>query len=252
MAVGLMLFAIAACNTNSSNNQPVTTTTNSGTTTAPPASEVEKRGNALVRVVHVLPAMAAADLFAGETKIFEGVAYKTVTSYKEIPIERQMMRLRLAGQDTAQPLTENSERFGKGDYYTILILADDDSNEAELLFVDDDLAPPASGKARVRVINASYDVGDVDVYAAGRTEPLFSKVAFSSKPTYAEIDPLSGALDVRLAGKNITALTVPAARLDAGKIYTIIIAGRAKGASKLEAITIEDGFGGAATSATNR
>ncbi len=249
-ALGALVLSllVAACGDRAAQNQTVVTTTDAGTSSAPLASEVGNRNNALVRFVHAIPGVAATDLFAGDTKTFSNVSYKAVTPYKELPTERQMIRLRLAGQDTAQPLAENSERFSAGGHYTVIAYSEGDRSSAELQFVADGFAPPSSGKAKVRVILAAPDVGDVDVYVGGRSEALSTNIGFASKPSYAEVDPLTGALEVRLAGKNIAALTLPSVRFEAGRMYTVMVVGRAEGASKLEAVIIEDHFGGAAAS----
>ena len=69
------LLLVAACSSESNQNQPVTTTTNTGTSNAPPAAEVKQRGNALVRVVHAVPGGGAVDVFADDTKVFNGIAF---------------------------------------------------------------------------------------------------------------------------------------------------------------------------------
>src|SRR5262250_2791755 len=62
-----------------------TATTEKGTSTAPPAKEAGKADKALVRVVNALPGAAPVDVFIGDTKEFNNVAYKAVTPYKETP-----------------------------------------------------------------------------------------------------------------------------------------------------------------------
>ena len=113
-----------------------------------------------------------------------------------------------------------------------------------LAIIDDNLTPPPSGKAKVRVINASPDEGKVDLYMQGKEKALFDGVNFQSATSYTEIDPLAGALEVRPEGKDKPLLAVPNVRFEAGKLYTIIITGRAKIEPSLEAITVEDQLGG--------
>lgn len=50
-------------------------------------------------------------------------------------------------------------------------------------------------------------------------------------------------LDVRPAGKNNSVITVPNLKVEAGKIYTILIMGQAQGTPALEAFIIEDLLG---------
>lgn len=231
----------AACAIESRRNEPVTTTTDKGSSTAPPAKEAEKRGRALVRVIHAVPGGAAGDIFADNTKAFPGVAYKTVTPYRELSDDRHDFRLRPAGHDAAPPLAEQSENFSGGKHYTVIALPTDaTAKEVTLKIVADNLVPPPAGKAKVRVIQASPDAGEIDIYAKGQERALFSRLDFKSEAGYAEIDPMSVTLEVRPEGKKDSLLTVPGVRFEVGKIYTLIVTGRTKGTPKLEAIKVED------------
>ena len=247
--LSILLFA-AACNQGADQKQPVTTKTDAGTSTAPPAGEVKKRNNALLRFIHTIPGVAPTDLFANDTKAFANVAYKTVTPYQELRGERQTFRLRLAGQDAAEPLVEDNNGFAEGEHYTVLALPTR-FNKSALLFVKDDLEAPSSGKAKLRLLHAALDLGDVDLFAAGRSEALLKSADFAAGSKYTEVDPFSGTLEVRRENENLATLAVPNARFDAGKIYTIILVGQVKGTSKLEAMIVEDQLGGTAANSNS-
>src|SRR3954466_11304828 len=87
LAVASLLLG-AACSREANQNSPVTTTSNTGTTNAPASTEVKQRGNALVRVIDAVPGGAAVEVFADDSKIFSGIAYKTASPYKEVSGER--------------------------------------------------------------------------------------------------------------------------------------------------------------------
>jgi hypothetical protein len=242
----LVLLLVAACSSESNQNQPVTTTTNTGTSNAPPAAEVKQRGNALVRVIHAVPGGPAVDVFADDAKVFSGVAYKTTSPYKEVSGERHTFRIRPAGQDTAQPLAENSEGLADGKHYTVVAWADASGKPALYVF-NDDLVPPAAGKAKTRVLHASADAGEVDVYAKEGNKRLFGGVNALKETSYSEFDPMSGTIEVRAEGQTKPVLTIPNAKFAAGGTYTIVVVGKAKGTPKLEAMIVEDKLAGAAT-----
>jgi hypothetical protein len=126
----MSLLLVAACSGEANQNQPVTTTTNTGTSNAPPAAEVKQRGNALVRVINAVPGGPSVDVFATDAKVFSGIAYRTTSPYKEVSGELHTFRIRLAGQDTAQPLAENSEGLSDGKHYTVVAWAGDDGKPA--------------------------------------------------------------------------------------------------------------------------
>ena len=246
----VLLLASAACaGAGSEQSRPVMTRTDAGPFTALPAAEVAGRKNALARFVHAVPGLAAVDLYANDGKAFAAAAYKSVSAYGELPSASQSFRLRLAGQETAEPLTEKSESFGTGRHHTIVALPARAAGlfakegGVELRFVADEFSEPAAGRAKVRVINASPDMDELDLYAAGRAEALVKGAKYGSATGYSEIEPAGGGLEVRRAGENITTLAVPNVKMEAGRLYTIFIVGGTKGASKLEAFVVEDQFG---------
>jgi hypothetical protein len=252
LAAALLLAALGGCaRLGSEQAGPVTTKTEVGTTTAPAASEVAARKNALVRFVHAVPGLAPVDVFAGDGKAFDAVIYKYVTAYRELPTASAPFRLRLAGQDAAEPLAQETKGFGTGRYHTIVAFPAGASgllskgSDVELRFLTDELEPPTAGKARVRVVNASPDLGEIDLYATGRAEPLLKGANAGAATAYAEAEPTGAGLEVRRAGENITTLAVPGTKLEAGRLYTIFIVGGTKGTSKLESFVIEDQLGAA-------
>lgn len=246
----LLLLAAAGCSlAGSEQGGPVTTKTAAGTTTAPPSTEVAGRGNALVRFVHAVPGLAPVDVFAGDGKAFDAVIYKHVTAYREMPTASALFRLRLAGQATADPLAEKSEGFGTGRHHTVVAFPAADSGlfskgaGVELRFVADEFQPPAAGRARVRVVNASPDLGEADLYATGRAEPLVKGAKPGAASAYVETEPAGAGIEVRRAGENITTLAVPGLKIEAGKLYTVFIVGGTKGSAALESFAVEDQLG---------
>jgi len=246
---GLLAFlplAAGGCGARSGETQVVTTRTDAGNCTSLPAGEVAARKNALLRFAHAVPGLASADLFANDNKAFDGATYKTVTAYRELPSASAAFRLRLSGQDSAEPLAEDGEALGTGRHHTVVAFPSGGtglfSKEAtvELRFIADEFESPAAGRAKVRVINASPDLEEIDLYAAGRAEPLAKGAKFGAATAYAEADPAGAGLEVRRAGENITTLALPGVKMEAGGLYTIFIVGGTKGTSKLESFVIED------------
>jgi uncharacterized protein DUF4397 len=249
--LGLMLaalFLVAACSSEPKQTQPVTTKTETGTSTAPPAKEAERRDNALVRVINTVPG-ATFDIYADNQKVFEGVSFKSVAPYKELSDDRHTFRIRPAGQDNAPPIVENSEGLSGGKHYTIVVMPGTNDKVA-LNVLNDNITPPPTDKAEVRVIHASPDAGEVDIVAKEGNKKLFSGVNFERGTSYTDVEPMKTTLEVRPEGKDTPVLTVPNANFEKGKIYTIVVAGRAKGMPKLQAIMVEDHLGTEAAAST--
>lgn len=241
-----VLLLLGACATESGRKEPVKTTTSTSATdkTAPAAKEAKDRGQALVRVIHALPGERNIDVLADNNKVFTDVAYKAVTPYQEISSARHNFLVRPTGEEKTAPLAQNSESLGAGKHYTVVAFFGSFSAPQTLSIVDDNLTPPSAGKAKVRVINASPDEGKVDLYVQGKNKALFDGVNYQSATGYTEIDPMSGALEVRPAGQDKPILGVPSVKFEAGKIYTVVITGRAKMDPSLEVVTVEDQLGG--------
>jgi len=256
MKVIMFLIVAAAallmwgCSNEANRNEPLMTTTEGTISTASPAAEAEKRGNALIRVVHAVPDAGETDVFADETKTFEGVSYKSVTPYKEVSEERHNFRVAMAGNKSAQPLAENSENLSKGYHYTAVVLPGEKDEAPTLQIISDDITPPSVGKAKVRVIHASPDAGEIDLHATGKDRALFDGLNFQTTASYTEVDPMIVTLEVRPEGRKTALLMVPNAKFEAGKIYTIIVTGKAKGSPNIEATIVEDQLVGNMASAS--
>jgi Domain of unknown function (DUF4397) len=239
MIIAMAVSLMAACALESGRTESVTTTTDKGTSSAPPAKEAEKRDKALVRVVQALPEFQKVDAYVGDSKEFPNVTYKTVTPYKEVPDALEQFAIRPAGQDSTQPLAQNREGITGGDHYTAIAMPSTDG-KATLRVVSDSLTPPPAGKASVRIINASPDAGEVNVYIKDKANAIFDGVNSQTVTFYKEVDPMTGTLEVRPQGKTDILLAVPNATLEAGHIYTYVITGKVNGTPKLDAVKIDD------------
>jgi Domain of unknown function (DUF4397) len=242
----VMLLLAAACSNETKQTQPVISKTGSGTSTAPPAKEAGQRDNALVRVINAVPGNVSFDIFADDKKVFESVAFKNVTPYKELSDDRHSFRVRNAGQDMAQPVAENSEGLSGGKHYTIVVMPDT-NDKTTLYVINDNISAPPVDKAQVRVIHASPDAGEIDVVDKQKNQKLFSGVNFEKDTSYTHIEPMKMTLEVRQQGQNQPIVTVPNANFEKGKFYTIVVTGHVKGTPKLQTLMVEDQLGNTAS-----
>lgn len=236
--MALILLMSAGCDRAETSNAAVTTTSPAGSATAPSSAAADSRNEALVRVVHAVPAGAAFDLFAGDLALFDGIGFKTVSPYRAIDGKRYAFALRPAGIPTAKPLSSNTEALNDGSYYTAFALPGT-GREPVLRVVGDNLTAPVSGRARLRVVHAGAGAGEIDVYASASGEAIFDGVDFQAITDYRDVTPMTGAVDIRAAGK-ASLLTLPNARIEAGRFYTIVLTGNARSSPPLEAFIIED------------
>jgi hypothetical protein len=237
-----LLCLVAACSSEPKQTQPVTTTSNGASSTAPPAKEVAQRDNALVRVINAVPGNVSFDVFADDQKVFESVAFKSVTPYKELSDARHAFRVRYAGQDSAQPVAENSEGLAGGKHYTVVIMPDT-NDKFVVTILSDNITTAAADKAQIRVIHASPDAGEIDVVDKQGNKTLFSGVNFERETRYMNVDPMKTTLEVKQEGQAQPIVTLPNANFEKGKFYTIVVTGHAKGTPKLQTLMVEDKLG---------
>jgi len=224
---------------------PVTTNTAGRVSTAPGEQGREDRDQALIRVVQVIPEAPKADVYAGNSKEFSGVGFGTVTPYKPVAEEHFTIALKPAGQDSAKPMIEAREGLDAGRRYTVLSMPDRDGS-AKINVVTDDAAPPASGKAKLRIIHAAPEAGPVDVYAGdanAKKDAILSNVDYGTTGSYKEVEPATISVRVQPRGHDAgkrPALEVQKAEIQAGKLYTMIVAAGDKAGKPVGLIKIED------------
>jgi hypothetical protein len=241
LIAGTAVMAALACGRPSEG--PVRTTTDQGTSQAPGAATLEQSDQALVRIVHAMPDVPKADVYTGEQKTWSGVDFGTVTAYRPVSEPRFKLALKPAGQDAAPAMLEAQEGVDAGRRYTILALPDA-GGAAKVDVVTDDVEPPSPGKAKLRIIHAAPEAGKVDVVAtaSGKKEPIIDDVAYGSPATYHEVDPASVTLQVQPKGREGkgVALVREQDQLEAGKVYTLVVAAGDKPGEPVGIIKIED------------
>lgn len=215
-------------------DQPVVTTANGGSAESPSGQQAAGAGKSLVRLVNAIPSRQSIDVSGADRTVFSAIPYKGVTPYAELRENMVTFRLRVAGGDSA--VADNSQAMSDGYRYTIVALPGS-KGEPSMRILRDEVVPD-SGKARIRVINAAPDIGNVDVAMQGQKDPLFGGVHYGTEAGYMDIAPTSGALEIRSDLKTKKPLLLKSMNFAAGKAYTIVLAGSARGG--IDAITFDD------------
>ena len=225
--LGTVCILAAGCGGGAQTDKPVATTTTRGTSTSPSGDAADTRGTSQVRLVSALPAAQRIDLASENGVVFSAVPYKTVTPYKELTDNAAKFSIRSAGA-SSETLADNNEAMADGHRYTLVALPEEKGKGAQLKAFRDEVVPEA-GKAKVRVIHAAPNFGEVDVQIAGHKDALFEDIDFGHEAGYKEVDPQSGTLQLRRdGGENAKAVKVIDAgrmQFEAGRAYTLVVAG---------------------------
>jgi hypothetical protein len=230
---GLTLAMTMAC-AGAKTDRPVVTNGDGTSQASPSGTEMAKEGKSLVRLVNAIPAKQGIDVSGGDRTVFTDIGYKSVTPYAEIRNNMVKFRLRATGSDSA--LANNSEAMTDGYRYTIVALPGE-KGEPQMRVLRDEVVTD-SGKARIRVINAAPDIGSIDVAMQGQKDPIFGGVKYGSEAGYKDIDPVNGSIEIRSDLKTRKPLLLKNMHFEAGKAYTIVLAGWGTGG--IDAITFDD------------
>ena len=239
----LFLFAVG-CSNKTAQTSPVESS-GAGKGTAPASTTAKQADTALVRFIN--GTTTDKDLAFGDAIPFTGIGDRDVTAYKQLPAERRDFKL-YAKDDKTTPLATNSEGLSAGKHYTVLAVTDKDGKPT-LDPISDDLTPPDIGKAKVRVINLAPGMENVDLYAEGNTSPLISGAGLDHPTSYKDVDPSEASLAVRHGMSKKNAVIVKDFKLEAGKLYSVLVFQDKSG--KLKVKTVEDQFTAAPSGTTS-
>ncbi|BAW02897.1 hypothetical protein TTMY_2536 [Thermus thermophilus] len=181
---------------------------------------------AMVRVAHLSPDAPAVDVLVNGQRAITGLAFKEVTPYLPLPAAKVRVQVVPAGQDA--PVVMDAELdLKEGVYYTVA--ATGFLAQIRPQVYTDLLAGffPRAGYARIRVVHASPDAPAVDVAVKGGPV-LFAGLPFPQASPYLSVAAGTYDLEVRAAGTDTVALSLPGVELEPGKVYTVFAVGSLK------------------------
>ena len=158
-------------------------------------------GQAMVRVAHFSPDASYVDVYMvslNRKQLFPNVFYKTVSSYWAVSAGPFTYEVRAAGATPeSEPVIQVKGNLAAGRSYTVAAVGRRDRLQGLLL--RDDMAPSAPGKAKVRFLDAAFDLPTVDIAVAGGPV-LESRLAYPEPTGYRQLDSGRYRVEVRRAG----------------------------------------------------
>ena len=176
-------------------------------------------GVAQTRVIHLSPDAPAVDVSVNGAVAVEDAAYLDATGFLPVPAGDARFTVTPANQ-TSPVVIDATVPLGVGASYTVAatgFLAD----IQPLVLVDD---RSTSGQAKIRFVHASPDAPAVDVALTGGPV-LFGNVPFRGASEYISVDGGTYDLEVRVAGTQTVALSLPGTMLMGGTNYTVFATG---------------------------
>jgi hypothetical protein len=195
-------------------------------------------GTGWIRLAHLSPNTPAVDVYLysfGDSNaqiVLHHVAYGTVSPYEAVTAGDYSVAMRAAGTSaTSQPVLSTSVTVEADHAYTVAGMGPESGLRLQVM--DDDLTTP-SGKALVRVIQASLKQQTVKVTCDGKT--IVPKASFASVSSYQAIP--AGTWTMAAIGSGGTA--TQSVTLAAGTVHTLVVL---DGSNGLELINLEDAAG---------
>lgn len=207
---------------------PVTLVALTGDTANPLIEIPDDR--ARVRAAHLSPDAPNVDVLVDGNAVLTDVPFKAVSGYLLLNSGEYQIDVNVTG--TANTVLSATPDLEPGDVFTLAAVNFVASLEA--LLISDDLSAPETGNAHVRVVHASPDAPNVDVYVDGAE--VLTDVPFKAVSDYLPVAAGDRNLQVNATGTNATVIDVTPT-LEDGGIYTVIAA---NAVASLEAILVKD------------
>ncbi|MFP5079227.1 DUF4397 domain-containing protein [Pedobacter sp. JCM 36344] len=173
-------------------------------------------------IVQASPTTENLDVYVDSTRAVSDLAYAKKVDYLNLFPGNRRLAVKKKGSQT----TLLAEQLTLKDYigYTLFIV--DQLETVKFLFLEDDLAKPANGKAKVRFVNLSPDAPALNLSITGKEADLVTNKLFKEYSTFAEIDAAEK-VTFNVKNKETGALETSIAdvKVDAGGIYTIWVKG---------------------------
>jgi hypothetical protein len=174
----------------------VTTVAGSGIAAAEPGEE------AGLRVAHASPDAPPVDVLVDGSAVIEGLEFRDVTDYLEVPTGAYDVAVNVAGTDTTVFEAEDIELAAE-DYTAVArgeVSEDADTSFTVSLFEDTNGANIGDDEARVRAIHLSPDAPAVDVTVNDGSLTLFEDVSYGESSGYAVVPAAEYEVEIRPAG----------------------------------------------------
>ncbi|TDP91029.1 DUF4397 domain-containing protein [Labedaea rhizosphaerae] len=211
-----------------------------------------------VRLAHLSPDTPAVDVTVtafgkpASAQTIKGVKYGDMSGYQRVATGTYSIAMRPAGADPkTPPVISATLHATQGHAYTVAGLGKFASLALRVL--DDDIALPPAGQAKMRVVNAAPTAGRLTIQRD--STPVITDAAFGQASPYSLVQAGEGKLTVRPQSAPDTSLPVT---LAAGGVYTVLVLEHdntlsaqvrldAKGAQVVPNGPVETGYGGTAS-----
>ena len=195
-----------------------------------------------VRVVHASPDAPNVDVLVDDVVVLTNVPYEAASAYLAVPAGTRNLKVNATGTTTT--VIDADVPLTAGMSYTVM--ATGLVAEIEPLVFSDDLAHPASGNVKVRLVHAAASAPTVDIYVTApgadisALAPTLSGVPFRGYSDYLEVPAGNYQVRVTVAGTKTVAIDSGTLSIMAGEIRSGVALDNAGGGAPFGAIVLAD------------
>jgi hypothetical protein len=203
---------------------------------------VAPAGEGEVRVVHASPDAPNVDVLVDDAPVLSNVPFKAASDYLAVPSGSRNLKVRVAGTTTV--VIDADATVTDGGTYTVL--ATGPAASIAPLVLEDNLANPAAGNIKLRLVHASPTAGNVDIYVTApgadlnAVQPTLSNVPFRAASPYLEVPAGTYRVRITPVGTKTVAIDVNNVTLASGQIRTAVAVDAVGGGTPLGAILLAD------------
>jgi hypothetical protein len=199
---------------------------------------VGQKTDACVRFVHVSPDAGQVDVYVDGKVAAQGISYGAATEFAAVSGQQHKIQVTEAGQSTSNTLLDQTWGFGPGQAYQISILGmKSGSNGLKLMRDEIDLTPLPPQQARVRVIHAVPDEGNLTLTSADGAKLLDGK-GFGDESSYTVVK--AGKVDLTVTDTDNNAIIKATGQeFKEGMAYDIFVIGKKADPSTLKLLVLE-------------
>lgn len=185
-------------------------------------------GPSQLRVLNLSSDVHSLDLYTDADRRFSSAAVGALSEFISLDAATYTLKLRKAGGD--QDLLSSDRTLAKDEAYTAVVWGREAQLQLATLPENEDATAITSGYAKIRVYNASADLGAVDVYLTSSatdlstTTPLQTSIGNASLSGYQSLG--AGAYRLRVTGFGDSGdlrLDLPNVTLGSQELWTVIL-----------------------------
>ncbi|HKR84209.1 MAG TPA: DUF4397 domain-containing protein [Terriglobales bacterium] len=175
--------------------------------------------SAHVRVLNAIPIQSSIDMLIDSKNVASSIPYGAASGYVTVSSGSRHLQIEPSG---STPFVDQTISLSSGSYDTIL-----DMTSGATVLTDDNSAP-ASGDVKVRVVNASSNLGAADIYVVTSStglgaSPTFSSLGVSVASGYDSVAAGSYQVYFVTPGTSNVILNTNALSFSSGQVRTVVV-----------------------------